>query len=57
MSDFKGTMLMIDAFPKAKILLGDKGYDADRFRSALADQDITAYIPSKANRKVPSPHD
>jgi len=26
--------LMIDALPKAKLLLGDKGYDADRFRQA-----------------------
>jgi hypothetical protein len=36
MSDYKGAALMIDAFPKAKVLLGDKGYDADWFRAALA---------------------
>lgn len=47
---------MIEAFPKAKILLGDKGYDADWLRTALAERDITACIPSKANRKVPIPH-
>jgi putative transposase len=29
MSDYKGAALMIDAFPKAKKLLGDRGYDAD----------------------------
>jgi len=52
MSDFNGAALMIGAFPKAKTLLGDKGYDADWFRNALADQGITACIPSKANRKV-----
>ena len=52
MSDFKGAALMIDAFPKAKALLGDKGYDADWFRDALADRNISACIPSKANRKV-----
>jgi transposase len=57
MSDLKGAALMIDAFPKAKALLGDKGYDADWFRAALADQGITACIPSKANRKVHIPHD
>ena len=28
MSEFKGAALMIGAFPKAKALLGDKGYDA-----------------------------
>jgi transposase len=57
MSDYKGAALMIDAFPKAKALLGDKGYDADWFRAALAEQGITACIPSKINRKVPIPHD
>jgi hypothetical protein len=34
MSDYKGAALMIDAFPKAKVLLGDRGYDADWFRHA-----------------------
>ena len=57
MSDFKGAALMIDAFPKAETLLGDKGYDADWFRDALADRNIAACIPSKANRKVHIPHD
>jgi len=27
MSDYKGAALMIDAFPKAKVLLGDRGYE------------------------------
>ena len=52
MSDFKGAALMIDAFPKAKALLGDKGYDADWFRQALTERGITPCIPSEANRKV-----
>ena len=56
-SDFRGAALMVDALPKAKALLGDKGYDADWFRVALADLNIDACIPSKANRKVPIPHD
>ncbi|RXW52721.1 IS5/IS1182 family transposase, partial [Enterococcus faecium] len=34
MSDYKGAALMIDALPRAKQLLGDKGYDADWFRQA-----------------------
>ena len=29
MSDFGGAALMLDALPKAKLLLGYKGYDAD----------------------------
>ena len=32
MSDYKGAALMLAALPKAKELLGDKGYDADWFR-------------------------
>jgi len=39
--------LMIDAFPKARSLRGDKGYDAGGFRGALADREIEACIPSK----------
>lgn len=57
MSDFKGAALMINALPKAKTLLGDKGYDADWFRQALTKRGIAACIPSKANRKTPIPHD
>ena len=57
MSDYKGAARMIDAFPKAKTLLGDRSYDADWFRAALADRGIAACIPSKANRKAPIPHD
>ena len=57
MSDYKGAALMIDAFPKAKALLGDRGYDANWFRAALAERGIAACIPSKINRKEPIPHD
>jgi transposase len=56
-SDDKGAALMIDAFPKAKALLADWGYDADWFRGALIAKGITPCIPSKTNRKVPIPHD
>ena len=57
MSDYKGAAPMIPAFPAAKVILGDKGYDADWFCNALADKGIATCIPSKANRKVPIPHD
>jgi transposase len=57
MSDYKGAALMIDAFPKAKALLGDRGYDANWFRAALAERGIAACIPSKINRKELIPHD
>jgi len=57
MSDYTGAALMLDALPKAKALLGDRGYDADWFREALIARGIAACIPSKINRKVPIPHD
>lgn len=57
MSDYKGAALIRPVLPKTKTLLGDKGYDADWLRQALADRHITACIPSKANRKIQIPHD
>ena len=57
MSGYKGAALMIDAFPKAKALLGDRGYDANWFRQALIARGIAPCIPSKTNRKVPIPRD
>jgi transposase len=57
MSDYKGAALMLDALPRAKTLLGDRGYDADWLRQALTARGITACIPSKFNRKIPIPHD
>ena len=57
MSDYKGAALMLDALPRAKALLGDRGYDADWFRNALIKRGIVPCIPSKANRKIPIAHD
>jgi transposase len=56
-SDYKGAALMLEALPKAKAILGDRGYDADWFRAALIAKGIAPCIPSKANRKVPIDHD
>ena len=55
MSDYKGAAAMRPAMPKAKLLLADKGYDADWFRAALAKRRIQACIPSKSNRKIAIP--
>ena len=57
MSDYNGAALMLPAFPAAKALLGDKGYDADWFREALALRGMKACIPSRAKRKTPIAHD
>jgi transposase len=56
-SDHKGAVLLFDALPNAKELLGDKGYDSDWFRAALAARGITPCIPPKSNRKVQHPYD
>ncbi|MDZ7823029.1 MAG: IS5 family transposase [Ahrensia sp.] len=57
MSDYKGAALMFDAIPDAKDLLGDKGYDADWFRSSLKARGIEPCIPPKSNRKTTIPFD
>jgi transposase len=57
MSDYDGAALMLDVLPKTKVLIGDRGYDADWLRQALAARSVTACIPSKTNRKVAIPHD
>ena len=56
-SDFTGAAGLVSAMPPAKVLLADRGYDADWFRNALIDMGITPCIPSKKNRKVPIEHD
>lgn len=48
---------MLDALPRAKALLGDRGYDADWFRAAWASREIAACISSRANLRVCIPHD
>ena len=55
-SDYTGAAALLDDMPKAQWLLGDRGYDADWFRKALAERDITACVPSKKNRKIAIPH-
>ncbi len=57
MSDYKGAALMLDALPRAKAILGDRGYDADWFRTALTARGIVPCIPSKTNRKIPIAYD
>ena len=57
MSDHKGAALMLPSLPRAKELLGDKGYDSNRFREALAERGIAPCIASSKSRKVPLPYD
>ena len=57
LSDYKGALAMLSSLPKAECLLADRGYDADWFRNALKDRNITPCIPSRKNRKIIIPHD
>jgi transposase len=52
MNDHKGAKLLFDALPPAPVLIGDKGYDSDEFRSALASKGIETCIPPRKGRKT-----
>ena len=56
MSDPKGAALMLPSLPPVKDLLGDKGYDSNRFRQALIQRGIAPCIPSSRSRKLPIPY-
>ena len=57
MSDHKGVALLLPVLPPARELLGDRGYDSNRFRAALVQRGIAPCIPFTCSRKVPIPHD
>ncbi len=53
MNDHKGVALLLPVLPPARELLGDRGYDSDRFRKGLRERGIEPCIPPTKNRKVP----
>jgi transposase len=50
-SDYKGARQLLAFLPNAKVMLADRGYDADWFRQALKEKGIIPCIPPKKNRK------
>ena len=50
-SDFKGADVLLKDLPKAQTLIGDRGYDSNKIRNLLAEQQIAPCIPPKKNRK------
>jgi len=50
-SDYIGARALLNSLPDVDWLLGDRGYDADRFREALKDKGIRACIPGRKQRK------
>jgi putative transposase len=57
MSDHKGARMILPDLPPARELLADRGYDSNRFRTALAERGIQPCIPSTKSRKTPLPYD
>ena len=57
MSDYRGAWTLLPDLPDANILIGDKGYDSNRFREALAGHGINPCIPGRANRRKPVDYD
>jgi transposase len=52
-SDVKGySPVMAEPGPEPKVILADKGYDADVILDDLQARDIAAVIPPKRNRKI-----
>ena len=57
-SDYKGYDLVMDAdAPAPKVLIADKGYDADRIREHTEAKGGVAVIPMRRGRKVQVPID
>jgi transposase len=47
--------LLLQDLPKGTSLLADRGYDADRIRQMIEDQNCTPVIPPKSNRREEIP--
>ncbi|MFT8980236.1 IS5 family transposase, partial [Gluconobacter oxydans] len=51
-SDFKGADVLLTDLPKGtEEVIGDRGYDSNRIKRYLVEQNITACIPPRKNRK------
>jgi hypothetical protein len=49
--------LMLDALPKAKTLIADRGYDSNWFRATLKKRGTEPCIPPTRSRKIPLAYD
>jgi len=57
MSDHNGARLLLHSLPAANTLIADRGYDSDRFRTALILRGTAPCIPPRKNRKVQHAYD
>lgn len=52
-SDYQGfDLVMDDNLPEPRVLLADRGYDADRIRKSMSKRDVMPQIPMRKNRKM-----
>jgi len=52
-SDYLGfDLVMTDDLPEPKVLLADRGYDADRIRKTMNERNILPQIPMRKSRKM-----
>jgi len=57
-SDYSGFAPLVEAEgPEAKVLLADRGYDADHIRETMEERGAATVIPARKNRKVQFPVD
>ncbi len=53
-SDHLGFDLVMDSnLPEPRVLLADRGYDADRLRKTMEDSNVVPVIPMGKSRKLP----
>jgi len=52
-SDYLGfDLVMNDNLPEPRVLLADRGYDADRIRKAMSEREVLTQIPMRKSRKM-----
>lgn len=52
-SDYLGfDLVMDDNLPEPRVLLADRGYDADRIRQAMSEREVLPPIPMRKTRKM-----
>ena len=57
-SDYTGALPLLDADgPEPKVLLADRGYDADEIRAVMEGRGVTPIIPMRRSRRVQVPID
>lgn len=56
MSDARGALVLLTDLPRAKRLLGDRGYDADWLRDELKSRGLRICIPARRGRRLPARH-